>query len=69
MHQKLVPDPFLILMNNPKQPMHARNSFKRDILKEDYQKAPIKLTFFLSKPFPFYGEEYDKQKGYGTSDQ
>ena len=28
MHQKLVPDPFLILVNNPKQPLHARNSFK-----------------------------------------
>ena len=29
-HQKLVPDPFLILVNNPnpKQPLHARNSFR-----------------------------------------
>ena len=27
-HQKLVPDPFLILVNNPKQPLHARNAFK-----------------------------------------
>ena len=26
-HQKLVPDPFFILVNNPKQPLHARNSF------------------------------------------
>ena len=26
--QKLVSDPFLILVNNPKQPLHARNSFK-----------------------------------------
>ena len=25
--QKLVPDPFLILVNNPKQILHARNSF------------------------------------------
>ena len=25
--QKLVPDPFLILVNNPKQSLHARNSF------------------------------------------
>ena len=39
MHQKLTPDPFLILLNNPKQPVHARNSFKSKILKEDYQKA------------------------------
>ena len=26
-HQKLVPDPFFILVNNPKQPLHVRNSF------------------------------------------
>ena len=29
--QKLVPDPFLILVNNPKQPLHARNYFKNKI--------------------------------------
>ena len=27
-HQKLVPDPLLILANNPKQPLHAKNYFK-----------------------------------------
>ena len=27
-HQKLAPDPFLILLNKPKQPIHASNSFK-----------------------------------------
>ena len=26
-HQKLAPDPVLILLNNPKQPLHARNLF------------------------------------------
>ena len=26
-HQKLVPIPFLILVNNPKYPLHARNFF------------------------------------------
>ena len=31
MHQKLVPDPIFILVNNPKQPLHARNSFKNKI--------------------------------------
>ena len=31
MHQKVVPDPFFILVNNPKQPLHARNSFKNKI--------------------------------------
>ena len=30
-HQKLFPDPFLILINNPKQPLHARNYFKNKI--------------------------------------
>ena len=28
---KASPDPFLILMNNPKQPLHATNSFKNEI--------------------------------------
>ena len=27
MHQKLVPDFFLILINNPKQPLHAKLCF------------------------------------------
>ena len=27
LHQKLVPDSFFILVNNPKQPLHATNSF------------------------------------------
>ena len=27
-HQELVPDLFSILVNNPKQPLHARDSFK-----------------------------------------
>ena len=26
-HQELAPDPFLILLNNPTQSLHARNSF------------------------------------------
>ena len=28
MHQKLAPDPFLILLNYPKQPLHATKCFK-----------------------------------------
>ena len=31
MQQKLVPDPFLIFVNNPKQPLHAENSFENAI--------------------------------------
>ena len=69
-HQKLVPDPFLILVNNPKQPLHARNSFKKDILIEDTQKALKKLAlFFLSNPVPFNRQSYQKQQVPGTSDQ
>ena len=30
-HQKLVPDPSLIFVDNPKQPLHARSSFKNKI--------------------------------------
>ena len=29
--QKLVPELFIILVNNPKQPLHARNSFENKI--------------------------------------
>ena len=31
MHQKLVPDSVLVLVNNPKQSLDARNSFKSKI--------------------------------------
>ena len=31
MHKKLAPDPFLILLNNPKQPLHARNFFENKL--------------------------------------
>ena len=31
MHQKLLTDPFLILLYNPKQPLYARNSYKKKI--------------------------------------
>ena len=68
-HQKLAPDPCLILLNNPKQPLHGTNSFKKsNILKENYQKALKKLTlFFLSNPISFNGQSHQKQKGSGTS--
>ena len=39
MHQKPVRDPFLILVNNQKQPFHARNYFKNEIL--------VNFFFFL----------------------
>ena len=37
---------------------------------EDYQKAFKKVTlFFLSNPVPFNRQNYQRQKGPGTSDQ
>ena len=39
-------------------------------MKENYQKILKNLTlFFLSNPVPFNGQDYEKQKGPGTSDQ
>ena len=39
-------------------------------MKEGYQKAFKKLTlFFLLNPVPFSGQNYQKEKGLGTSDQ
>ena len=39
-------------------------------MREDYQKALKKVTlFFLLNPVPFNRQNYQKQKGPGTSDQ
>ena len=66
MHQKLAPDPFLILLNNPKQPLQARNSFKiYGILKASKRFSQI----FLLNPVPFNGKSFQKQKGSGNSHQ
>ena len=40
MHQKLAPDPFLILLNNPKQPLDAGNSFKNKVFRKRIIKKP-----------------------------
>ena len=40
-HQKLVPDPFLILVNNPKQPLYARNSFENKVFWKRIMKNPL----------------------------
>ena len=52
-HKKLALDPFFILVNNPKQSLHAKIPFKNKIFWEDYQKPLQKLTFFFFKPSPF----------------
>ena len=57
--QKLVPDPFLILVNNPKQPMHVRSSFKIKM----FEKRIIKKPYFLLNQVPFNGQKLSKTKG------
>ena len=47
MHQKLAPDPFLILLNNLKQPLHARNSFKNEVFWKRTIKKPLKSLLYL----------------------
>ena len=37
---KVVPDPFLIMVNNSKQPLHARNSFKNKTFRKRIIKKP-----------------------------
>ena len=66
MHQKQVTDPFLIMVNNPKQLLHARTSFE-NILKEDYQKAFKKLTLLFLSNLHFKWTKLSKT-GPGTSD-
>ena len=54
MHQKLVPDPFSILVNNPKQSLHARNSLNNKKFERGLSKSLKKVNFiFSSKPSPF----------------
>ena len=53
-HQTLVPEPLLILVNNPKQPLHARNYFKRKIFERGLSKTLKKVNFiFSSEPSSF----------------
>ena len=53
-HQTLVPEPLLILVNNPKQPLHARNYFKNKIFERGLSKTLKKVNFiFSSEPSPF----------------
>ena len=52
--QKLVSDLFIILVNNPKQPWHARNYFKNQIFRKRIIKKPKKGNFIFSfEPSPF----------------
>ena len=46
---KLAPEPFLILLNSPKQPLHARNYFKNKVFWKGIIKNLLKseLYFFF----------------------
>ena len=46
-HQTLISDPFLILVNNPKQPLHASNSFTNRIFWKRIIKKVLKSLFFF----------------------
>ena len=56
MHQKLVLDSFLILANNPKQPLHARNSFKNKYL----CKPSHDITNYSASIYPFESRKCEK---------
>ena len=61
MQQMLAPDPFLILLNNPKQPLHARNPFKNKVFWKRIVKVLKKLSLFsLSNPVSFNRQSYQK---------
>ena len=47
-HQMLAPDPSLILLNNPKQPLHARNSLKIRYSERGLSKSLKKVKFIFS---------------------
>ena len=47
MHQKLVPDSFFILVNNPKESLHARNIFKIRYFERGLSKTLKKLTYIF----------------------
>ena len=69
-HQKLVPDPFLVLVNNPKQPLHARNPLKIIYFERKLSKSYKKVNLFLLlNPTHFIRQDHKKQRGPRTSDQ
>ena len=64
MHQNLVPDPFLILINNPKHPLHARNSLRVRYFERGLSNSFKKVYFIFSfKPSPFKNKIMKKTRG------
>ena len=65
-HQELVPDPFLTLVNSLKCQSMQKTLLKNTIFWEDSQKTFEKLTWFFSiASSSFCGYDYEKQKGCG----
>ena len=63
MHQKLVPDPFLILLNNQKKPLHASNSFKNKVFWKRIIKKPLKSqVYFFIRPQSLLMDKVIKNK-------
>ena len=61
MHQKLVADPFLILVNSPKQPLHARNCLKIRYFERGLSKS-LKQVYFFSRTKPLLMDKLSKTK-------
>ena len=47
-HQKLVPDAVLVLVNNPKQPLHGRSFLKIRYFERELSKSLKKANIFFS---------------------
>ena len=70
MQQKLVPDFFIILVNNPKHNTNQEIILKVRYFERGLSKSLKKVTLFSpSNPVPFNRQNYQKEKGRGTSDQ
>ena len=69
--QKLFPDFILFSISPPKQPLHAKSSFKKIVYFERGLSKSLKTVNFIFfwNPGPFTGISYQKQKGLGTNDQ
>ena len=72
MHEKLAPNPFLILVNQPKQNNHCIQEvvLKIRYFERELSKWLKNVNFiFILNLVSFNGQDYEKQKGSGTTDQ
>ena len=58
MHQKLVLDPFLIMVDNQKQPLCTINSFNNKIYWKRIKVLKMLTLFFLLNPVLFNGQDF-----------